>query len=151
MDEDKLDEFDLDFLSNKLNRKRDSEDNELDLNALQQVFDTTWGRSSTPKTSQFSVKFNLVGSDCLLASYCAIVNFTSDKERILQKRKYDEESTEVINAHVKAIKGRYKELSGKTLNIKEVSTESSVEIVGMNFYNPKRTAYVRRKTVFEVA
>lgn len=148
---EKIDEFGFDSLSGMVDQPHDAEDSDVDFNCLQQAFDTSWGRSSTPKTSQYSVKFQLAGANQMIASYAAIVNFASDQERVIQRRRYAEESVSVINAHIKMIKDRYKKLSGKSLNVKEVATQDDVEVINMNFYNPKRTAYVRRRTVFEIA
>lgn len=123
---------------------------EIDINALGQVIDTTWGRSSTPNTASYSVKFTLTGSG-LLASYMVIVNFASEKEMILMKRDCIEESKSIIAAHISAIKKSYKELTGDALSIKEVGSSDSLEIISFNVHNPKRSAYYRRKTMFEVA
>lgn len=122
----------------------------IDYNALGQAIDTSWGRSSTPKTASYSVKFTMAG-DVLVASYQAVVNFASEKEMILMKRMYEEESQNVIAEVLKNIKSVYKDLSGNTLTVKEYNTSTSVEIIGFNVHNPKRTAYVRRKTSFEIA
>jgi hypothetical protein len=123
----------------------------LNINALGQAIDTTWGRSSTPQTASYSVKFTLLGGDRLLASYQVIANFVSEKEMILMKRNCSEESESVVAAHVKAIKDSYKALCGDTLTVKEVSATDSLEIIGFNVHNPKRTAYYRKKTIFEIA
>jgi len=121
----------------------------IDYNALGQAIDTTWGRTSTPKTASYSVKFTLAG-DVLTASYQVVVNFASEKEMITMNRMYEEESNEVIQAVLKNIKAIYKDLSGSSLSAKEHSTNTSVEIIGFNVHNPKRTAYFRRKTAFEL-
>lgn len=121
----------------------------IDYNALGQAIDTTWGRTSTPKTASYSVKFTLAG-DVLTASYQVVVNFASEKEMITMNRMYEEESSEVIQAVLKNIKAIYKDLSGSSLSAKEHSTNTSVEIIGFNVHNPKRTAYFRRKTAFEL-
>lgn len=123
---------------------------DINLAALGQAIDTTWGRSSTPKTASYSVKFTLTGSG-LLASYQVIVNFVSEKEMILMKRTCAEESQDVIAAHLAAIKATYKEITGDTLKVKEVGSTDSLEIINFNVHNPKRTAYYRRKTSLEIA
>lgn len=123
----------------------------IDINALGQAIDTTWGRSSTPQTASYSVKFTFLGSDRLLASYQVITNFVSEKEMILMKRNCIEESEKIIDAHVKLIKGNYKTLTGQSVNLKEDSSTDSLEIIGFNVHNPKRTAYFRRKVVFEIS
>jgi hypothetical protein len=122
-----------------------------DVDALGQALDTTWGRSSTPKTSSYSVKLTMSGPDRLIASYAAIVNFGTEKEMILMKRMYADESKSVTDAYVKSVKSRYKDLTGSTLKLKEISATDSLEIINFGVHNPKRTAYYRRKAVFEVA
>lgn len=122
----------------------------LDYNALGQVIDTTWGRSSTPATAGHSVKFSMHG-DTLTASYAAIVNFGTEKEMVMMKRNYEEESKAVIKATIDNIKANYKNLSGKNISLKEVGTSDSIEIIGYGVHNPKRTAYYRRKTVYELS
>lgn len=123
----------------------------LNINALGQAIDTTWGRSSTPKTASYSVKFTFLGDSRLLASYKVITNFVSEKEMIKMKKNCLEESEDVIAEHVRLVKETYKQLSGETLTLKEESATDSLEIIGFNVHNPKRTAYYRRKVVFEIA
>lgn len=122
----------------------------LNINALGQALDTTWGRSSTPKTASYSVKFSLQGN-VLVVSYAAIVNFGTEKEMALMKQRYDEESREIIAAALKNVKASYKDLTGKSFSSKEHSTSDHLEIINFNIHNPKRTAYYRRKTAFEIA
>ena len=122
----------------------------IDYNALGQAIDTSWGRTSTPKTASYSVKFTLSGN-VLMASYVAIVNFASEKEMILMKRSYEEESKRIIDAAVKNLKSVYKDLCDNSISAKEISSSDSIEIIGFNVHNPKRTAYFRKKTMFEIA
>jgi hypothetical protein len=121
----------------------------IDLSALGQSIDNSWGRSSTPKTASYSVKFSL-GGNRLIASYQAVVNFGTEQEMIIMKRRYSEESVSIINAVLKTVKVNYKKLSGDSLTTKEASSSDSLEIIGFNVHNPKRTAYYRRKSVFDL-
>ena len=123
---------------------------DIDYNALGQVVDTTWGRSSTPQTASFSIKFSLHGNK-LIASYAAIVNFGTEKEMIMMKRTYSEESLSIVSEAIKGIKSNYKKLSGRNITAKDVGTSDSLEIIGYGIHNPKRTAYYRRKTIFEIS
>ena len=123
---------------------------DIDYNALGQSIDSTWGRSSTPKTASYSVKLTMIGPDRLLASYAAIVNFGTERQMIEMKRGYSDESKSVTSEVLKSIKANYKELSGSSLSTKELSSTESLEIIGFNVHNPRRTAYFRRKTVFEI-
>jgi len=123
----------------------------LDIISLGQAIDTTWGRSSTPQTASYSVKFTLMGGNSMLASYQVIVNFVSEKEMILMKRSCAEEADDVIKGNLAAVKDKYKDLSGESLKVSEVKSSDSLEIIGFNVHNPKRTAYYRCKKIFELA
>jgi hypothetical protein len=120
--------------------------------ALGQAIDTTWGRSSTPKTASYSVKISLMGPDRLLVSYAAVVNFGTERQMIEMKRAYASESESIVNEVIKRVKSTYKELTGSTLSAKS-SKEGhvdSLEIINLNIHNAKRTAYYRRKAIFEL-
>lgn len=123
---------------------------DIDFNALAQSMDTTWGRSSTPKTASYSVKLSLLGPDRLLASYAVVVNFGTERRMIDCKRAQVTESEAVIKEVMKQIKASYKDITGSALSVKEDSSVDSLEIINMNVHNAKRTAYYRRKTVFEI-
>lgn len=124
---------------------------DVDLNALGQVIDTTWGRSSTPKTASYSVKISFAGGNRLQISYGAIVNFGSENQMVEMRRRYSEESIRIVAEIVKQLKKNYKSLAKKTLTLDEISSSADLELTGMNFYNPKRQAVFRRKTIYEVA
>lgn len=123
---------------------------DIDYNALGQSMDTTFGRSSTPKTASYSVKLTLMGPDRVLASYAAIVTFASKKQMIELKRKSLDEAKAITNEVLKHVKGAYKDLTGSTVSFKELTSDDSLEITNMNVHNPRRTAYFRLKTVFEI-
>ncbi len=123
---------------------------EIDYNALGQSIDTTWGRSSTPKTSSYSVKLSLLSAGRMMVSYAVVVNFSTEKQMIETKRAQVSESNSIINETLKVVKANYKELSGLTIKLKEISTVDSLEIINMNVHTARRTAYYRRKTVFEI-
>lgn len=138
------------MLRNTYEYSQESFDSKVDINALGQAIDTTWGRSSTPKTASYSVKMTLVG-DCIQVSYAAIVNFATERAMIEVKRAYADECKAVIKAHLDGAKKSYKELCGKTLKLKEVGSSDSLEIIANSSNNPKRTAYFRCKALYQVA
>jgi hypothetical protein len=127
-----------------------AEKKKTDINALGQAIDSTWGRSSTPKTASYSVKMTMQGIDRLLVSYQAIINFASEVHMIQSKRSASEESERVVTEVIKHLKANYKELSGQTITLKEVNSDDSLEIIGFAVHNPKRTALFRKKVLFEI-
>lgn len=125
---------------------------DIDFNALGQAIDSTWGRSSTPKTASYSVKMSLLGSDRMLVSYAAIVNFGTERQMIEMKRAYSSEADSVVSEVIKKVKSIYKELTGSTLSTKALKDGDTdgLEIINLNVHNARRTAYYRRKAVFEI-
>ena len=122
----------------------------VDYNSLSQAIDTTWGRSSTPKTASYSVKVALAGPNLLTVSYGAVVNFGTEREMIHSKQDYAREARSVVKEVLKHIKETYKDLTDESVTLTERSPVDSVEIVNMNPYNPKRTMVYHSKCLVEV-
>jgi len=118
-------------------------------NALGEILHTSWGKSSS-KTGLFSVKGRFVGENQVKLIYTTIINLVSDRELDLMKRKYSEESDDIIKQAVTNIKKEYKEKTGKSLKMKEKDSQVTLEIINSNIYNRKRTAYLRRFVTLEV-
>ena len=127
-------------------------DNQIDLNALGQVIDTSWGRSSTPKSSSYSVKAKLTGQGTMILTYTAIVKFVTRCDMIVLKRAYAEEADKITNEALTNIKSSYKSLTKKTLTTKidKASVNDSLEVVSYNSDAPSRSAYYRRNVLVQV-
>lgn len=123
---------------------------DLDYNALGQAIDTTWGKSAAPIVNSFSVKMSMIGPDMLSVSYQTVVNFASERQMLQVKLREAELSLDNIKSVIDAVKNTYKDLTSKTLKLKEVRSGDSVEIVGMAVHNPKKTAIYRKQVVFEI-
>jgi hypothetical protein len=124
--------------------------NVIDYDALEQVTDTTWGRTSTPSCPSFSVKYSKVGDNHLMVKYLCVVNLVNDQETERLKKMYSDESNAVIDNAVKRVKQDYKEITGNNLTFKQVGDDFSFEIIDLNIYNGKRTAYYRKNALFEL-
>jgi len=125
-------------------------DKKIDYNALGQAIDTTWGRSSTPLMASSSVKMTLLGADRLQVTFRQIINFVAEKEMIKMRQACEEDSLKIIDSHLSLIKKVYKDLCGDTISLKEADTTDSLEIIGFNVHNPKRTAYYLRRMTVEI-
>jgi hypothetical protein len=122
---------------------------EIDFNALGNALNTTWGKSSTGSISTSSIKSKLHG-DHLTIYYVTIVNMTSDREASVMKENYTKSADSEIEQYIKKVKTEYKEACDKTLKMKELHKDSSIEIISMNSFNGRRTAYFRRHVKFEL-
>jgi hypothetical protein len=118
---------------------------DIDFNALGQALDTSWGRSSTPKTASYSVKSKIQGSNQLLVTYQTVINFRTQVELLKAKHRFVEESVSITNDALKQTKSLYKEITGSALKAKELSSTDSIEMV-----SPRMAVY-RRKTIVEVS
>lgn len=127
---------------------------QIDYNALGQSIDTSWGRSSTPLTSTMSVKTSILNDTTLKVNYMTIVNFMNQRELTELKTRYGSDATQVIKAVLTNIRASYKKLTGQTLVLKEVNLENNqdnLEIIGLGVHNPKRKAYYRRTSYYEMS
>jgi hypothetical protein len=120
----------------------------IDYNALEQVTDSTWGRSSTPSCPSYSVKFSVLGNDNFMVKYLCVVNLVNDQETERLRRSYSTESSTVIDGALKRVKEDYKKQSGKNITFKQVAEDDSFEIIDLNIYNGRRTAYYRKNILF---
>jgi hypothetical protein len=129
----------------------DKDSKVLDYNCLGQAIDNTWGRSSTTKGAGQSVKFKVLGEKQLEVCFVAVVNLVNDSEMVDLKKRYVSEANQVIDVSIKRVKETYKELAEQSLKLKQVSELDTFEVINLNIYNRKRTAYYRRRVVYEMS
>ena len=145
---------------NKMANERLTVPNEksVDWNALGQVIDTSFGRSSTTKSASYSVKVQMLTDEQMLVSYMAIVNFGAENEKLQMRRRFEDESKDIINDALKRIKKEYSENVDKdvdgnktSITFKEIGTDVGIEIISAAGHSsPRKTAYFRRKSIFSV-
>ena len=77
-----------------------------EVNVLGQIFDTTWGRSSTARTGSptHSVKCYLVNDKQICVDYTTVVTFASEGSLREQKAAFENESVQVTRNVVKNTK-----------------------------------------------
>jgi hypothetical protein len=120
----------------------------VDLNALGQVIDDTFGRSHEQKTSQYYVKMRIHGG-ALVVDFKTMVNFGSQQDMIRTKRKYTDEAKSITNQALARVKKCYKEVTGKALKLKESGTDDRVDIINVQS-NKMRTACYTFSTFLEI-
>jgi hypothetical protein len=135
---------------NKHDGDFDVEDSDIDLSALQQAIDTTWGRSSTPNSATFSVKFSIVAG-ALIAKYQSAISFANQQEMIYAKRRNAEESEKIVNEVIKQVKKTYRQISGKTLKLSKRNSSDSVELTSTPMFNSFCRGYFRLEIVFNMS
>jgi hypothetical protein len=120
-----------------------------DINALGNVIDTTFGRSSS-YSGQSSVKCSLAG-DVLTVNYVCVVTLVSEIPARDQVSTHKSAAQKIVNEYMKKIKSEFKDISGHALKTKEISSGDSIEILNASPYVLKRNAYYRFNATFSVS
>jgi hypothetical protein len=116
-----------------------------DVNALGQITQKGWGVSSMPN----SVNCSLHG-DTITMKFITVVHFAADQALRSQSDRVSHESIEVITKCVADMKKRFKEMTGNSLKLKEISNTDSLEVIAATNLSPRRVAYYRRQVTLQV-
>ncbi len=121
-----------------------------EINILGQIFDTTWGNSSTVSSPSRSIKASLSGN-VLTVSYSTLCHLANDRNLRQQVRGHEEESMKICDEYMRGVRRDFKANAQRALKVKQLDTDDSVEIISASPYAPRRTAYYRRVVSFEIA
>ena len=122
-----------------------------EVNFLGQILNETWGQSTRGdfRSPTMSIRTSLQG-DNLSCTYTTVVHLASERNLRDQVRVFEEESAKLTNDYIKEIKKEFKEAAGRALKIKELSSNDNIELITSSPYTPRKTAYYRRYTNFQV-
>lgn len=120
----------------------------IDYNALGQIIDTTWGRSSTSTACNASVKCRMHGH-LLIVTFGVRANTTPRFGIPRLKNDCRDEALAVINAEIDRIKSDYREYVGRSIKLRQVDSEESVEVVNTSATSPIKTVLYRLTAVLE--
>lgn len=120
-----------------------------EINVLGQILNTTWGSSSTVASPRFSIKHTMQG-DVIVLTYTTITNIVMGINPHDQVREQERESVQILKDYVKNVEKAFNQAAGKSLKMKEIGSDDSIEMISMSPHNPKRTAYYRRKTSYKI-
>ena len=118
--------------------------------ALGQILDTTFGRSSTTDSATASFKTKLQG-ELLTVTYATFRKFASETDQWEQTKDFDKESAQLTDDFMKDAKKDFKEAAGSALKVKEQSSATDFEVIGVQGHiSLARTVYCKRITTFEI-
>lgn len=120
------------------------------INALGQILDTTFGKSSMSKNGTCSIKTKMSG-DTITVMYTTIVNLVTDRVMRDQVKEEERISEKLIGDFVDDVKKEFKEKTGTSLKLTKGGSTDEVELISMSAFSPKRTAYYRRNSVYTIA
>ena len=122
-----------------------------EVNVLGQILNDTWGQSTRGefRTPTMCIKTTLQG-DLLSCSYTTVVNLASERNLRDQVKPFAEESIKLTGDYVKNLKKEFKDLAGRALKLKELNSTDNVELITTSPFTPRKTAYYRRFTRFQI-
>lgn len=119
------------------------------VNTLGQLINTTFGKSSTTSSPTVSIKMSLQGN-ALIVKYTTIVHYASEQSMREQSKEHERAAVQLTKKAVDEVEKEFKKIEGKTLNLSKKNTDSGIELINMSPYNPRKVAYFRLNTTFEI-
>lgn len=116
-----------------------------DYSALAQIIDTTWGQSSTEATPTMSVKMSIVNEDTAIIKYTTVVTYTGTFSPMQMHAEF-ETAQKAVDAYLKEVKKGFKTLTSRSVKLKLLSLEPTMDMLDINSFSPyrmARTAYYR--------
>lgn len=119
------------------------------VNTLGQLIDTTFGKSSTSASPTVSIKMSLQGN-ALVVKYTTVVHYASEQSMREQSKEHEREATQLTKKAISEVEKEFKKIEGKSLNLTKKGADSGIELISMSPYNPRKVAYFRLNTTFEI-
>lgn len=119
------------------------------VNTLGQLIDSTFGKSSTVSSPTSSIKMNLQGN-ALIVKYITVIHIASEQSLREQTKEHEREAVQLTSKAVTEIEKEFKKLEGKSLKLSKKGSDNGVEMISMSPYNPRKVAYFRLNTTYEV-
>ena len=116
-----------------------------DVNALGQITQRGWGVPSTPNSIICSLH-----NDSITMKYMTIVHFAAESALRNQVERINEESIQLLTKYVAEVKKQFREATGKSIKLKEITNNDSLEMISATNLSPRRIAYYRRQVTLQI-
>ncbi len=120
--------------------------NSKQVNALGQILETSWGKSS----DEFKCVAKFHG-DLVRIMYSTVVYLASERSMNSQIPAVSLEAAERINSRAASAKKDYKDQLGEALTLKEISSDEDVQYIQASSLSPRKVVLYRRYVDFEVS
>ena len=120
--------------------------NSKDINVLGNILNHTWGAGSS-RHNRNDTNATITGNlqnDILNLRFLTVVYFAGESSLQSQMPNLTRESYERLGNYVDNIKKQFREKTGKTLTVKELSSKDDLEIIQATSNSLRRVAYYRR-------
>ena len=120
-----------------------------DSNILGSIIDDTFGKASDNNGS-FKCSGKITKEHKLTVTCMVVVNLLNRSEMQASAKTAEETLSKLCKEFIKRIKKEFKDQAGRALKTKQVSNDTSVELISMSSYSPKGTSLVRQVHVFDI-
>ena len=119
------------------------------VNTLGQLINTSYGKSSTVASPTSSIKMSLQGN-ALIVKYITIVHYASEQSMREQSKEHERAADQLTKKTVIVVENEFKKIEGKSLKLTRKNSDSGIELISMSPYNPRKVAYFRLNTTYEI-
>lgn len=120
--------------------------NSKQLNVLGNILETSWGKSS----NEFQCTAQFQG-DIVRITYSTVVYLASERSMNSQIPAVALEAVERIKSRIDSAKRDYKDQTGDTLSLKEVTSNEDVQYIQASSLSPRKVVLYRRYADFEAS
>ena len=118
-----------------------------DVNALGNIINTTWGKHSESNGRSVS---SVLQGDVLTLRFVTVVHFSAEDALKMQVDRLAQESMDVLAGRIKSLKEEFKDATGKSLKVTEISNRDNVELISSTANSLRKIAYYRRNLAVTV-
>jgi hypothetical protein len=86
----------------------------------------------------------------LIVKYTTLVHFASEQSMREQTKELERAAVQLTKKSIDQVEKDFKRIEGKTLNLKKKTTDNGIELISMSPYNPRKVAYYRFNTTYEI-
>ena len=88
--------------------------------------------------------------DTITLKYITVVHFAAEDALRGQVDRIKHESIDILTKCVADLKAQFKDITGKTIKLKELTNRDSLEVIAATNLSPRRVAYYRRQVALQV-
>ena len=120
-----------------------------DYNTLGSIMDDTFGKS-IDSNGAFKCVGKITKENKLTVTVMVVVDLLNRSEMQAEAKKSEDQLNKLCKEFIKRVKKEFKSQAGRALKTKQVSSDTSVELINMSGYSPKGTSLVRQVHVFDI-
>tara|TARA_X000001388_G_scaffold77253_1_gene77256 strand:+ start:365 stop:745 length:381 start_codon:yes stop_codon:yes gene_type:complete len=122
-----------------------------EINILSTIIEDLYGSAYEPYAGSVKCIMKITGENRLSLTCMMIVNMGNRSEMQQASRDSETSLKKISKDCLKNVKKSFKDKAGRALKTKEVSSDTSVELMNYHAYSAKGTCLVRQKHEFEIS